>query len=118
MTIGLSPDEFLRVQGAAAVAGVPVATFLKWLLREGAAVEGMGGHTTAVLERLDAISVAILRLSSSSEAPPATPTPLVAPREAISARLKDRGLPSSTICQVEAVKDETEGKAAQAAQRS
>ncbi len=38
VTIGLSPEEFLRVQGAAAVAGVPVTTYLKWLLRGG--VEG------------------------------------------------------------------------------
>ena len=67
VTIGLSPEECLRVQGAAAVAGVPVVTYLKWLLRGGAAVDGMGGHTTAVLERLDAISVAIARLSSLPE---------------------------------------------------
>lgn len=42
MTIGLSPEEFLRVQGAAAIAGVPVTIYLKWLLRGGVAVDGMG----------------------------------------------------------------------------
>jgi hypothetical protein len=110
VTIGLSQGEYLRVQGAAAVAGVPVATYLKWLLRGGAAVDGMGGHTTAVLERLDAISVAIARLSSPSEARRATPAQghLVAQREVIAVRLKERGVPSSTIRQVNAVLDELE----------
>lgn len=110
VTIGLSLEEHLRVQGAAAVAGVPVTTYLKWLLRGGAAGDRMGGHTTAVLDRLDAISVAVARLSSTPEARPAMPAQghLVAQRDVIATRLKERGVPSSTIRQVNAVLDDLE----------
>ena len=110
VTIGLSPEEFLRVQGAAAVAGVPVTTYLKWLLRGGMAGDGMGRQMTAVLEGLDAISIAVARLSSTPEARPALPAQghLVAQRDVITTRLGARGVPSSTIRQVDAVLDELE----------
>lgn len=110
VTIGLSPEEFLRVQGAAAVAGVPVTTYLKWLLRGGVAGDGMGRQMAAVLERLDAIGVAVARLSSTPEARPAMPAPghLVAQRDVLATRLRARGVPSGTIRQVNAVLDELE----------
>lgn len=112
VTIGLSPEEFLRVQGAAAVAGVPVTTYLKWLLRGGVAGDGMGRQMTAVLEHLDALSVAVARLSSTPEAPSAMPAQgrPVAQREVLVTRLRERGVPSSTIRQVEAVLDELEAR--------
>jgi hypothetical protein len=64
----------------------------------------------AVLERLDAISVAVARLSSTPEAWPAMPAQrhLVAQRNVIATRLKERGVPSSTIRQVNAVLDDLE----------
>jgi len=98
------------VQGAAAIAGVPLATYLKWLLRGGMAVDGMGRQMTAVLERLDAIGVAIANLPGPSDARPATPVQgrLVAHREVFVTRLKERGVPSTTIRQVNAVIDELE----------
>lgn len=108
VTIGLSPGEYQRVQGAAAVAGVPVATYLKWLLRGGVAADGMGRQMTAVLERLDALGVAIANLSGPREIRPAPPAPLASQREVIATRLKQRGVPSSTIRQVNAVLDELE----------
>ena len=112
MTIGFSPDEFLRVQGAAAVAGAPVATYLKWLLRGGAAADGLGGHATTILERLDAISVAIARLPNPPQTRPGTPPPglSIVPRELFAAKLRERGIPSSTIRQVNMVLDDLEGK--------
>lgn len=111
VTIGFSPDEFLRVQGAAALAGVPVATYLKWLLQGGSPADAVGRHMTAILERLDALGVALAKLSAPAERRPApqTHTPTVPPREAISAKLRERGVPSSTIRQVTAVLDELEG---------
>ena len=92
VTIGFSPDEYLRVQGASAVAGVPVATYLKWLLQGGSPGDTPGRHMTTILERLDALSTGVAKL-----------------REAITAKLRQRGVPSSTIRQVTAVLDELEG---------
>jgi len=112
VTIGLSPEEFLRVQGAAAVAGVPVTTYLKWLLRGGVPWDGMGQQMAAVLERLDAIGVAIANLPRPLDARPAMPAQgrLVAQRGVFATRLRRRGVPSSTIRQVEAVLDELEAR--------
>lgn len=111
VTLGFSPDEFLRVQGAAALAGVPVATYLKWLLQGGLPTDAVGRHMTAILERLDTLSVGLAKLSAPAERRPlqALRTPAVPPHEAISAKLRERGVPSSTIRQVIAVLDELEG---------
>ena len=110
VTLGFSPDEFLRVQGAAALAGVPVATYLKWLLQGGLPTDAVGRHMTAILERLDTLSVGLAKLSSPAERRPLQAhTPAVLPHEAISAKLRERGVPSSTIRQVIAVLDELEG---------
>ena len=111
VTIGFSPDEFLRVQGAAALAGVPVATYLKWLLQGGSPADAVGRHMTAILERLDSLSVGLAKLSVLAERRPLLQahTPAVPPRGAVSAKLRERGVPSSTIRQVTAVLDELEG---------
>ena len=100
VTIGFSPDEFLRLQGAAAVAGAPVTTYVKWLLTGGSPADAASRHMSAVLERLDAIGAAIARLPT--EAKPGLPPrmPVIAPRDSITAKLRERGIPSSTIRQV------------------
>jgi hypothetical protein len=67
VAIGFSPEEFLRLKGAAALARMPVSTYVKWLL--------------------------------------GSP---VSQRELISKNLKERGIPSSTIRQVDIVLDELE----------
>ena len=110
VTIGFSPDEFLRIQGAAAVAGVPVATYVKWLLNGKSSADAVGRHMTAILERLDALSVGIAKSSGSAEGRPGVPpkAAFVAPRESITAKLKARGIPSNTIRQVNIVLDELE----------
>jgi len=40
VAIGFSPEEFLRLKGAAALARMPVSTYVKWLL-QGSPVDGM-----------------------------------------------------------------------------
>lgn len=99
-----TPVEFLRIQGAAAVAQMPLSTYLKWLLRGSS--DGVNGNTTVILSRLDEISVALARLSSAPPAPARAPA--TAPRELIEEKLRARGVPSSTIRQVSAVLDDVE----------
>jgi hypothetical protein len=108
VTLGFSPEELMRLQGAAAVAGVPLATYVKWLVNGGSPADAVTRHMTAILERLDAISVGIAKLPPHASAQPQLPiqAPAPAPRESITARLRERGLPSSTIRQVNAVLDE------------
>jgi hypothetical protein len=111
VTIGFSPDEFLRVQGASAVAGVPVATYLKWLLQGGSPGDTLGRHITTILERLDALSTALAKLFVPPDVRPGPQahTSVMPLREAITVKLRQRGVPSSTIRQVTAVLDELEG---------
>ena len=115
VTIGLSPAEFMRVQGAAAVADMPIATYLKWLLRGGAPHDNTAKGIGSVLQRLDQIGIAIARLPRCSytsplpvaamTAPPTGETPPTS-REAIERGLRERGIPTSTIRQLFMVLDE------------
>ena len=109
VTIGFSPDEYLRLQGAAAIARMPVSTYVKWLLR-GSPVDGASRHMAAILASLDEIKVAIARLSSSSPAQPTAPVqgPPITQRERFRKLMHDRGIPSSTIRQVDLTLDEME----------
>jgi len=109
VTIGFSPDEYLRLQGAAAIARMPVSTYLKWLLR-GSPVDGMSRNMSAILAHLDEITVAIARLSASPPAQSPVPVqgPPIAQRELLRKNLKERGFPSSTIRQVDITLDEME----------
>lgn len=108
VTLGFSEEEYLRVQGAAAVARMPVATYLKWLLQS-----GNGGNAnrdmSLVLARLDELCVAIARRPALPDLP-ANKTPAVLPRELLTARLHERGIPSTTIRQLTAVLDEVEAR--------
>jgi hypothetical protein len=107
VAIGFSPEEFLRVKGAAALARMPVSTYVKRLL-QGSPVDGMTRNMSAILAHLDEINVAIARPSDSPPAQPRVPVqgPPIAQREPISTNLKERGIPSSTIRQVDIVLDE------------
>ena len=53
VAIGFSPEEFLRLKGAAALARMPVSTYVKWLL--GSPVDGMSRNMSAILAHLDEI---------------------------------------------------------------
>ena len=80
-------------------------------LQGGSPADAVGRHMTAILERLDALSVGLAKLAAPAERRPLLQahTPAVPPREAIFAKLRERGVPSSTIRQVTAVLDELEG---------
>ena len=98
VTIGFSEDEILRLQGAAAMARMPVATYLRWLIR-GDAQDRWGPTLSAILERLDKVVTAVANLSFPTESQPAArpQLPLVELREVFATKLKERGIPSSTI---------------------
>jgi hypothetical protein len=108
VTIGFSPPEYMRLQGAAAVAQMAVTTYVKWLLR-GSPVDGMTASASLILQRLEDINVTMARMASSLNAQPmVVRVPRVAAREVIETRLRARGIPSSTIQQVNAVLDDLE----------
>jgi len=108
VTVGFSPAEYMRLQGAASAARMPVASYVKWLL-QGSPVDGVSRNTTLILDRLDEINVSIARLSNGPDAwPVPVRVPRVAAREVIETRLRARGVPSSTIQQMNAVLDDLE----------
>src|SRR5207302_4801387 len=100
VTIGFSEDEILRLQGAAAMARVPLATYLRWLIRGDA--HRSGQTLSAILERLDEVVTAIANVSIPRESQPAArpQLPLGESRELFATEMKERGFPSSTIRQV------------------
>ncbi len=109
VTIGFSEDEILRLQGAAAMARMPVATYLRWLIQGGA--EDRSGRTvSAILTHLDEVLAAMANLSFPTESQPAArpQLPFVELRELFATKMKERGIPSSTIGQVMIVLDELE----------
>ena len=112
ISVRLSEAEEARIRGAAAITGMPVSAYLKWLITNGRT--GTQNDAEMILRRLDDIAAAVVNLRS---APAPAQIPLLAgipARSAIVTRLRERGLPSSTIRQIEAVLDDLEGKAARA----
>lgn len=61
-----------------------------------------------ILRRLDHIAVAIAKIGSGTREERNTPVVGLPTRSAIVSRLKERGIPSSTIRQVEVVMDDLE----------
>ena len=86
---------------------MPLSAYLKWLVSQGRTQS----DTELIMRRLDALGDAIASMSSSA---PRDGTPKVGlpARDAFIARLRERGIPSSTIRQIEAVWDEADGKSA------
>ena len=109
ISVRVSDAEEARIKGAAAVTGMPVSAYLKWLISNGRT--GSQNETEMILRRLDDMATALANLAIVAPAERRTPPAALPPRSAIVGRLKERGLPTSTIRQVEAVLDELEGKA-------
>ena len=99
ISLRLSEDEEARIRGAAAVAGMPISVYLKWLITGGRS--GNQSDAELILRRLDDLTAAVANLRT-------TPAPVLSgipARSVLVSRLRERGLPSSTIRQVEAVLD-------------
>ncbi len=108
ISLRLSEAEELRIRGAAALAGVSVSGYLKWLMSQGRTQS----DTELILRQLDLLGVAIANMSGGAPQDRAMPVVGLPARDAFIAGLRKRGIPSSTIRQVEAVWDEAEGKSA------
>ena len=105
ISVRLSEGEDARIKGAAAITGLSVSAYLKWLVRNGKT--GTQNDTEMLLRRLDDLAAAIANVGARGEERAVTLAGLPA-REALARQLKDRGVPSSTIRQVEAALDELE----------
>ena len=105
ISVRLSEGEDARIKGAAAITGLSVSAYLKWLVRNGKT--GTQNDTEMLLRRLDDLAAAIANVGARGEEHAVTLAGLPA-REALTRQLKDRGVPSSTIRQVEAALDELE----------
>ena len=116
ISVRLSDAEDARFRGAAAIAGLSVSAYFKWLVSIGKT--GTQNDTEMILRRLDDVATAIANISTATKDERVVPLVGLPARSAVVGRLRERGLPSSTIRQVEAALDELEGKAARAAQRS
>lgn len=106
ISLRLSDGEEARIRGAAAVAGMSVSGYLKWLLTHGRT--GAQGDAEMILRRLDELGAAIANIGHGAPRERAALALAGHPRAAIVRRLKERGVPSSTIRQVEAAWDEAE----------
>src|SRR5437588_10052617 len=92
LSLRISEAEELRIRGAAALAGVSVSGYLKWLMSQGRTHSDTG----LILRRLDLLGVAIANMSGGAPQDRAMPVVGLSARSAIVSRLKQRGLPSST----------------------
>ena len=108
ISLRLSDAEDARLSGAAAITGMSVSAYLKWLLSNGKT--GNQSDTEMILRRLDELAITIANVGGTTARKELLPAVTLPPRKAIVTRLKERGLPSSTIRQVEAALDELEGK--------
>jgi len=106
ISVRLSDLEEMRIRGAAAITGSSISAYLKWLVVDGRT--GTQNQTEMILRSLDDIRVAIAKLGSGAREERIAPVVGLPARSAIVSRLKERGIPSSTIRQVEAVLDEFE----------
>ena len=114
ISVRLSEGEDARIKGAAAITGLSVSAYLKWLVRNGKT--GTQNDTEMVLRRLDDLAAAIANVGARGEERAVILAGLPA-REALTRQLKDRGVPSSTIRQVEAALDELEQEATRSVAR-
>jgi hypothetical protein len=101
VTLAFLPEEYLRLQGKAAMAQMPLSTYVKWLLDTAAGAQS--NQLDVILARLELIGAVVAKsdkppAQQSAPAPRALPAP-----DVITAKLRERGVPTSTIRQVMAV---------------
>lgn len=110
ISVRLSDADDARIRGAAAVSGLSVSAYLRWLVSNGKS--GTQNDSEMILRRLDDVVTAIANISTAPREGRVVTLVGLPARSALVNQLKERGLPSSTIRQVEAALDELEGKAA------
>lgn len=106
ISVRVSDLEEARLRGGAAITGMSLSAYLRWLVTGGKT--GTQNNTEMILRKLALIAVAIAKLGSEAREERIAPVVGLPAREAIVSGLKARGIPSSTIRQVEAVLDEIE----------
>jgi hypothetical protein len=98
VTIAFLPEEYLRLQGRAAIAQMPVSTYIKWLLDDAASAQHK--QLQLILERVDQLATSLARRGHA----PAVEQPQRAsglpPADLITDKLRQRGIPTSTIRQL------------------
>ena len=113
VSVRLSDVEDVRIRGAAAMTGLSVSAYLKWLVTNGKT--GTQNDTEMLLRRLDELFAAVANSGAARAEDRIVPLVGLPARSAFVRRLKERGMASSTIRQVEATMDELEGKVAHGA---
>ena len=113
ISLRLSDADDARIRGAAAVTGLSVSAYLKWLVSNGKS--GTQNDSEMMLRRFDDVLTAIANISTAPREGRVVTLVGLPARSALVNQLRERGLPSSTIRQVEAVLDDLEGKAAHGA---
>lgn len=105
VTLALSADEYMHLQGKAALARMPLATYLKWLLDSAATTQQK--QLDLILERLDTIGATFAKgVKQQNVSTVRVQAPVSS--DVLTAKMRDRGLPSSTIRQVLAVLQDAE----------
>jgi len=105
ITIGFTPAEYMRLQGAAALSDVPLATYVKMLIQQ-RQDDPAASLNKLVLDRLGELLASVERLGSDQHRRATSPgalLPTMQLSEVMSDKLRERGVPSSTIRQVVAV---------------
>lgn len=106
ISVRISDFEEARLRGGAAITGMSLSAYLRWLVTGGKT--GTQNNTEMILRKLDLIAVAIAKLGTAAPAEHIAPVVGPSAKDALVNGLKARGIPSSTIRQVEAVLDEIE----------
>jgi hypothetical protein len=112
VSVRLSDADDARIKGAAAVTGLSVSAYLKWLVTNGKI--GTQSDTEMLLRRFDDLAAVIANFGAAKGEDRIVTLADLPARDALVRQLRDRGVPSSTIRQVEAALDELEQEAARA----
>ena len=107
VSVRFSDDEYLKMIGAAAVANMSISAYVHWLIsgRQQPGGDGMG----QVLNRLDEIATIVSSLKNPALSPALPPSgKRKIDKNTLVAKLRERGVPSGTIRQVETVLEEME----------
>ena len=98
VTIAFMPEEYLRLQGRAAIAQMPVSTYIKWLLD--AAAGGQSKQLELILERVDQLATALARRGNAPAVDQPQRVSGLPATDVITVKLRERGIPTSTIRQL------------------